>query len=362
MNIKLHIERWLFNARRRDYYDYLAALLEGVSGNITLKDVFYQDVNRYGSKTLRGRLSRYWLHLYQQSGGDLYATWSAHFPHNELVLIRSAQNLGNNAVIKTIGQIGTVLRVLQEANHVLISILWPAIAALLVVVLACLLVPWFTVPKLLHTFSTVPVEYYGTLTRRLVAFSNFIDNYAAFIVLAAVLVVVVNAWALTGFTGRVRLFLDNYLWWDIYRSIAALRFLMFLGVALGDSAESTIRLRSALIMQRTGASNWLQFHINHMLILVDRGVAGANTFDTGIMHRDLYWFFSDMANARNLQVAIELTCARLKTHILTVITSKATVLRWLILLACVAFMLGLAMWHYAVIDELRRALTFVFVN
>jgi len=33
-------------------------------------------------------------------------------------------------------------------------------------------------------------------------------------------------------------------------------------------------------------------------------------------------------------------------------------MRWCMLLASVAYVLTLVLWHYAVIDELRRALTF----
>src|SRR5690625_4702729 len=89
--------RWQFHPRRADYYRYLAALLTHSQGHFTLKDIFLRDAIRYGPRQLRGRLSSRWLQAYQHSGGDLYATWQAHFPHAELSLIRSAQALGNEA-------------------------------------------------------------------------------------------------------------------------------------------------------------------------------------------------------------------------------------------------------------------------
>src|SRR5690606_4201035 len=73
-----------FSAMRADYYDYLCALLQGMQGVRTLKDVFEMDAGRYGPASVRGRLSQHWLHAYQAAGGDLYATWLGSFPQSEL--------------------------------------------------------------------------------------------------------------------------------------------------------------------------------------------------------------------------------------------------------------------------------------
>src|SRR5690554_4955929 len=95
-------ERLRFQKRRIDYYDYLAVLLAGMDGARTLKDVFLNDARRYGDTALRGRLSTYWLDVYQRVGGDLYATWQHHLPRSELVLIRAAQSQGNQALTHTL--------------------------------------------------------------------------------------------------------------------------------------------------------------------------------------------------------------------------------------------------------------------
>src|SRR5690554_1372821 len=98
-----------FSAMRADCYDYLSALLQGMQGVRTLKDVFELDARRYGPGSVRGRLSGHWMRSYQAAGGDLYATWLGSFPQSELGLLRTAQAFGNAALLRTFGELSGVL-------------------------------------------------------------------------------------------------------------------------------------------------------------------------------------------------------------------------------------------------------------
>lgn len=354
---RLLSERLRFRHRRIDYYDYLASLLDGADGFRTLKDIFLQDAARYGPGSIRGHLSQQWLHSYQRAGGDLYVTWSAHFPHNELALIRAAQGIGNTAVVQTLDRLAHVLRLMQQATQILHGTLWPALMAVLVAMGMSLAIPWFTLPRLLHTFDSVPANYYGTLTRKLIMFGGMVERYHLVLILVVIIVTGLVLWSLSNASGRWRQRLDNYLWWDIYRSINALRFLSFLAITLGNREQSVTRLRSALLLLQTGVSPWLARHISVMLGHVDQGVVGPAVFDTGLLGREQYWFFADMVNARGLHTGLSLSCERLRIHILGKVARQASLLRWGLLLMCVGFVLGVAVWHYAAIDELRRALT-----
>lgn len=351
-----------FRRGRGDYYDFLASLLDGTDGSRTLKDVLLHDALRYGKNSIRGRLSRLWLESYQRAGGDLYATWENHMPHAELALIRAAQSQGNHALVSTLRELSNVSRLLQRTGRILSGILWPAVVAMVVVVLVSLAVPAFTLPTLMGTFDAVPTDYYGTLTRRLIGFAAFIAGYG--------LGIAVLAMAVTGFVivslpqaaGPVRRVLDRFLWWKVYRNINALRFLAFLGISLGEDDFGSVQLRSALLGMRSGAEAWLGAHISTMLGHLDRGVAGPQTFDTGLFTREQYWFLSDMIVARGLATGLALARDRIQRQILDVVARQAVTTRWIILLACVAYVLAMVLWHYAVIDELRRALTFYLAS
>lgn len=352
------LDRWRFRARRIDYFDYLAVLLAGMDGARTLKDVFLGDARRYGESSLRGRVSAWWVDIYQRAGGDLYATWQAHVPRSELVLIRAAQLQGNEALVQTLAELVEALRLLQESMRVLYATLWPAVLALGLATAVTLAVPWLTLPRLLDAFASVPVDYYGTITRRLVGFAALVDSLWIFIMAG----VVMSVWSVIAWLpkrpGRLRRRLDQWLWWDIYRNVCALRFLAFLRISLGHDRTGATRLRSALLHVRNGAQPWLAAHIDDMLDRLARGDSGPQVFDTGLFSREQFWFLSDMVLTRGLVTGLALAQGRIRAQIVGAVAIQAAVMRWVMLLACVTYVLGLLLWHYAVIDDLRRSLTF----
>ena len=121
--LQFAVDAWYFMRLRREYYEYLSALLEGTAGARTLKQVFADDARRYGLASARGRLSRRWLELFQTAGGDLYATWYGVFPAAELSVLRSAQSRGNEALIATFAEMSRVLRVIETAKAIFPSLL-----------------------------------------------------------------------------------------------------------------------------------------------------------------------------------------------------------------------------------------------
>ncbi|MGB6102918.1 MAG: hypothetical protein WBF88_03565 [Pusillimonas sp.] len=345
-----------FSSARADYYDYLSALLQGMQGARTLKDVFALDARRYGPHSVRGRLSRRWAQAYQTAGGDLYATWLGSFPQSELALLRAAQEFGNAALLRALGELSSALRLADQARHILTSTLWTACTALALFFAMLLAVPGFTLPRLLDTFAAVPVEYHGRLTAALVHFAAGIQAHWPFMAVLALGGVILTLWSLPNTGGPLRRRLDRHAFWRLYRYIHALRFLAMLTILLARDAAGSTQLRAALSLQRTGASLWLDGYIDAMLARIDAGIAGAGSFDVGLFDRGHFWFFADMVAARGLHAGLLLGTERLRGHVLGSTARQAAVLRWCLLLGCLAGLLGLALWHYAVIDELRRAL------
>ncbi|MGP1613731.1 MAG: hypothetical protein ACTS5Y_01485, partial [Pollutimonas bauzanensis] len=234
-------ERWLLPLRqaidcrrfargRADYYDYLSALLHGMQGRRTLKEIFERDARRYGPGSLRGRLSRRWVLAYQAAGGDLYGTWLGCFPQDELGLIRAAQALGNAALVRTLQELARVLHLTRRAKEILAATLWSAALALLVVAAMLLAMPWFTVPRLLHTFSAVPVEYYGRLTQALIRLSDLVQANWPFMAVLTAGGWLLLLWSLPNTCGPLRRRLERFALWRIYRHVAALRFLALLAI------------------------------------------------------------------------------------------------------------------------------------
>lgn len=356
------MDRRRFAGQRSDYFEYLSVLIQGAQGRLTVKKIFEQDAGRHGQKTVRGRLSQRWAQAYQLSGGDLYSTWLECFPLAELTLIRVAQLSGNAALTRTLGELADAVALLRRARRIVASAMWSAVLGACVLLAMLLAMPLYTVPRLRQVFGAVPPEFHAALTRALFRFSDFIQANWLLLLIVSLGAGALLAWSLPNFTGPIRRRLDEYSPWRIYRSVQAMHFLAMATIVLTRHESASTQLRTALAMQRVGASPWLRWHLDAMLARVDAGLTGADTFATGMLERDLHWFLVDMAQAHGLAHALTLVRQRLKGRILDVVIARVGALRWAVLLACLAALLAVALWHYAAIDELRRSLMFFYAS
>jgi hypothetical protein len=69
-----------------------------------------------------------------------------------------------------------------------------------------------------------------------------------------------------------------------------------------------------------------------------------------------------MVASRGLHVGLSTAVGRLRQDALAVAMRQASAWRWILLLGSASSMLGLGFWHYAVIDELRRALMLLYAS
>lgn len=353
---------WAFRRHRADYFEYLSDFMSSVAGQRTLKEIFEQDARRYGPRTTRGRLSAQWARTYPMAGGDLYATWRGAFPEDELVIVRVAQLSGNASLIDTLADLSQAQRLVRQSSEVLISTLATAVAAVLVWVAMVLLVPAFTVPRLQDVFSSVPPAYYGAATRQLFAFSAWVSSWWVWVIILMTGSLVLAAWSFPNLVGPLRRWLDPVLFWRLYRCVAAIRFLSVLHVVLNQNDAGSTQLRTAITLLCRGGSRWSVWHLKRMTERIDRGWVGAATFDTGLFDRSLYWYLQDMSMTRGLVTALGLCKSRLAGYFMKTVGRQAAAARWVMLLCCVASLLGLGLWHYMAIDELRRALMIFYAS
>lgn len=348
-------DKILFAPARADYYEFLSSSIESARGRHSLRDIFDRDARRYAG-TARGRLADAWSRIYSQTGGDLYATWCACFPAAELAIIRVAQLSGNDALVRTLRDLAHVVGLARRSRHIVWVTLWSGALSSCILAATVMAVPLFTAPRLAGLFDALPAEYFGPRTRALFAFAALVDAVWLPASVALALAIAAVAWSMSNLTGALRHKLDRYSIWRIHRCLGALRFMSVLTVVLRRQGASSTQLRTALAMLCAGASPWMRSHLDDMLARVDHGLVGADTFDTGLLDRDLYWYLQDMADARGLVDALVLLRDRLDGRMLGQVARQAQALRWSLLLCCVAGMLALGLWHYAVIDELRRSL------
>lgn len=356
------LDGYRFRAVRADYCDYLGALLIGTKGGRTLRDVFAQDAARYGQTTVRGRLSARWLLAYQASGGDLYATWQHAFPPDELVLIRSAQAAGNEALLRTLIALSGMCRLIGKLRQIFASTLWSAGLAMLLLFLMLVAIPWWTAPRLIQTFSALPSEYYGNLTLSLLGFARFLHHYWVFALASGIAAWAWVLWSLPNLGGRLRTWLDRWGCWRLYRQVQALRLLSMLTILIGKRTEQAMRLRSAFGALSAGASPWMAARLSEIRLRLDAGQPATASLETGLLDREQFWFLADMIAANGLHHGLALAAERLGTDVHAMAKRQAQRLHWFLLLGALSCLLGLGLWHYAVIDELRVALMLFYAS
>lgn len=350
------LARSRFRRRRADYYEYLAALMAQAEGRKTLHDIFMDDARRYGPRTLRGALSATWAHRYRESGGDLWQTFHGTLPDEDVALLRAAQLAGADALTMAFGDVADTTRLLDRARAAFFATLLAALVACCVTLAVLLATPLFTVPELQKTFRAVPADYWGERTRGLFWLAAVLQQRLPLVCLALALGLVFLVWSLPNLTGRLRHRLDAILIWRLYRDFQGIRFLALLGAMLRPRGNLGLPLRDALLAQLRGASAWKTWHLNRMLVLLDDGVMGAATFQTGLLDKETQWFLADMMSVHGVDKGLARARQRLESGVAAAVLRRAQVLRWLLLLSAVGILLAMTLWHFSVIDELRRAL------
>lgn len=350
------VDAWLFRRHRADYYAYMADMVRGLHGRKTLRDLFLDDAGRYGQGTVRGRLAAQWADAYEMSGGDLALAWQQFFPADECLLIAAAQQTGGNALADTLHDLAQAVRLIDQARSILRTTLGTSLLALAIAVGMIVAVPMFTVPRLHQVFQILPPSYYGRLTAGLFGLAQILRYGLPFLLVLLAGSTWLVFWSLPHLTGRLRAVLDPVFPWRLYRDFHAMRFLAMLAILVRQRDGRDTRLRQALATHAWAAAPWVAWHVNAMVARIDGGLVGADTFDTGLLDRETWWFMSDMIEVHGMEAGVQSTRRRIETNLLIRISRQAQTWRWGLLLGAVACVLGLALWHYGVVDEMRRAL------
>ena len=151
----VYVAKWSFLSQRADYYEYLADLIDATGGSKTLLNIFQDDALRYPTGA-RGVLSRVWLERFPQAGGDLFSTWSATLPLEDLLAIQSAQYAGADALTRTLRQLANVVRLVDRARFILLTTAFSGIAGLFLAFGSILSIPFFTAKQFRKVFAAVP--------------------------------------------------------------------------------------------------------------------------------------------------------------------------------------------------------------
>lgn len=350
-----------FKKYQADYFLYVSQLLQGTQGQYTMRSVFAADIQRYGPKHYRGRLSAYWLSQYQKNGGNLAQTWKNALSTEAWLLLKISQVQGSQSLMSALETLTLQLQERKQFRNMLSKLFWPVGFALALLLSVLFLMPWFTVPQLQNTFYAVPEASYGFYTRSLFAWAHFSQRYGVGVLCFFVLVITVGFYSLPLYVGRGRVYLDYVEPWRSYKALQSLATLKLITLLL-EGVSRQLRLAQALQLMQATPNKWLRFHLKQIELKITQGETGAYSFDVGLLSKDMVWFLADMEQSQDLVTALGLTAHRLQQVLAQRLPMQAQIWRWFMLLFCVATLLLIGGWHYAVIDELRRALLMFYAS
>lgn len=348
--------------RRAAYYRYVGALLMATDGRRSLRDFFLDDAHRYGPETSRGRVCATFHVRFEQSGGNLSQAWDGVFPPGDLAVIAMAQREGVRALPTALADLAHTTDLTARVRRTLVATCATAAVATAVVLAMLAAMPWLTVPRLKQIFESVPPEYFGRATRALYAAARSCEVAVPVVVLLGGLAVAAAIRVLPGWTGPTRKRIDGLPIFRLYRDFQAIRFLCALALIIGSQKHSDLRMRDGLQAVGRGASPWLSAHIAEMAVRMETGAIQADVFDTGLFDRETFWFLADVAHARGLGEGLMQVRTRIETSVAAGIVTQSRVMRWTMLLAAVSCALGIALWHFVALDELRLALSYTLMG
>ncbi len=351
-----------FKAQRADFYDYLADLIAATGGAKTLQQIFQDDTQRYAVGSVRGVLSAHWAAKFPQTGGDLFATWFGTLPTEDLVAIQAAQYAGAGALVQTLHQLASVVRVTDRARRAFMQTVLTGLMSLLVAIGSVLLIPFFTANQLARAFSSLPAEYYGPLAQSFFDTASILSRTWWLFLLLIGAAVWACFWSLPHFVGRLRHRLDQWALWRLYRIVQSVRFLSLLAILLRPRGNVGARLREALLVLHVGSNPWLGRHIDQMVERIDAGFSVTESLDTGLIEEQVWWYFTDMVATMGLDVGLQRTALRVSQHTVKKLLSQAWMVRWCLLLLSIAIVLGIAFWHFKVFEELRQGLSLYYAG
>jgi hypothetical protein len=356
LTIDAKIASILFSGQLGDYYLFLADTIAGTRGRKSLTSIFASDIERYGDSA-RGKLSSHWNKQYKAGGGSLHKTFGGTLPADDVSVLDTLLNTGGEKALENaLRDLAENSQLLSKAKQIVIAATIGSFICMAMTVAMFISMPMFTVPKIVDSFSMLPLSEYPDSAMSLVNLAAFVKESWVIIVTALLVFVVLVIWSLSYVTGNLRRFLDKYLFvWGLYRDFQSIKFLSTLAALVRQSDKNAVNLKRALEMQVPGASRWKKYHLEKILAYVSRGKVGPEIFTTGIMDQTMEWYIADLIQARGFSDALLFVKERLKDRVLKRITVQSLIFGWALILTSIAVAAWLLMWHMTALDDLRQA-------
>lgn len=354
-----------FRSRRADFYESLCDTMEATAGKKTLQNILQDDCERYGGvTTLRGYLSDYLANrLVTDARGRVSEMFEGIVPAEDRLIIEISEAAGPGALEQCLRDLTDYTRLQERAKE---AFKWTILAAaftLALLVAMLFVMAFFSYPRLADIFSALPEEMWRGAALAFRRLAEFLQSNLIVVLGIGGVMVYLLLWSLRNLTGPVREKLEDRFIWRAYRDFQAIRFMMTLAVILTPRQGNTISLHNGILMLDDPKNPWLSWHIQKMIAKIEEEhLTGAETFDTGILPKTLYYNLADRCQSSGVDVGLQQTRRQVEVRVLGDVAKRATVTRWVLFAISIAGLIGVLFFHFAAIESLKRALQMFYMS
>lgn len=344
---------------RADYYAYVASLLTSSAGSVKFMQLFENDAVRYAGKP-RGILSEYWYETYSNNGGNLADTFAGTLPDDEIAILQVAQNAGGSAVVTAFHDIARMGKLSDAVKKESLGTLLAGLIGISIAIAMLTAFPIFSVKTLKSAYDFLPLEYWGTKGRSLVAYSEWVKRNFIYVLIVVGLITYYIKWTIPNLTTPLRDWLDkNVVLYRVIRDLKGALFLATMSTLTRNRGGVMFTLKQSLETFADSAKTpWLKWRIEQIIDGADAtGAIGVDAFRGGIINEEMYFFMEDMNKAKGFAEGFEETGKYVETAILAKIVKQMTVYRWVLLISALLIALAMFVWQFQVIYEMRGAMS-----
>ena len=352
VNWKLKNAAFDFKSKRGNFYLDLASVMEASPGESVTK-LLAKYAERYKKQSI-GILCRHWLDRFQEVG-TFSESLRGTIPTEDLATLSASEAAGDLRV--GLEKLGQNIIAMDACKGEIIKAMVGALMLILVLHVFIGIQAFMVMPKLeAAMIGKVDMAQMGK-TAFLFGSAQFIRSwwwaYAVGVVGLTALVV----WALKNYTGRYRPWLDNnILPFQMARDFNAAGFFSTVGSITASRSGHVVQLHDALMQMRQNAYPWLRWQTK---LILDNLAAHPNSkgeiFDTGIANRKTYYRILDIADYSEVPVMLQKISGIILTTAPAEIKARATLLRVVLMAACLITMLGIYGGTFALIEAFKAA-------
>ncbi len=350
---KIRSAAFEFKSQRGRFYLDVANVMASSKG-VAVTKILQTYADRY-AKEAAGILARHWLERMQEVGTFSEALRGT-IPQEDLAVLAASESSGDLRV--GLEKLGTNIIGLDECTKEIRKTMISAVVLILFLHVFLGIEAYMVMPKLEAAMKgSVDISNMGMTADIFFTGARIIRSWWGLWFVFVIASIAAIVWGLKHYVGGARHWLDNhFLPFQIARDFNGASFFVTVGAITGAKGTQVVQLHDALSEVQQNAYPWLKWQVNKIQEnLQAQPNSKGEIFNTGIANRRMYHRILDIADYSEMSVMLNKVGDIILKTAPEDIKAKANTTRFLLMLICVALMMGIYGGTYGLIDSFKAA-------